>query len=135
MSMYLVAAFVLLVVMLFLVLRPFLLASVEPLPVSGPDGSGTARGPVATAQRAAPAPRAAPTAAVAAPTGPATATVAESPVATGPAPAAETDVRTAVEAAIAARKAALRARHCTSCDATIGDGDAFCRSCGAKVSA
>ena len=129
MSMYLVAAFVLLVVMLFLVLRPFLLASVDPLPVSGPDGSGSAPSP--TVQRVAPAPAPRATTTVAAAVAPA---AMDAPAATDRAPIAEPDVRTAVEAAIAARKAALRARHCTACDATIGDGDAFCRSCGTKVS-
>jgi RNA polymerase subunit RPABC4/transcription elongation factor Spt4 len=44
-------------------------------------------------------------------------------------------VRASVEAAIAARKAALRARHCTTCEAVVEDGDAFCRSCGTKVTA
>jgi len=45
------------------------------------------------------------------------------------------DVRASVEAAIAARKAALKAKHCTACEAVLEVGDAFCRSCGTKVAA
>jgi hypothetical protein len=119
MSMYLVAAFVLLVGMLFLVLRPFLLAGVEPVPAV----ADVAPRPVVTTQRVATAPPATDTPA------------ADASAGTASAPAAGTDVRAAVEAAIAARKAALRVRHCTTCEGTIEDGDVFCRSCGTKVSA
>jgi hypothetical protein len=121
MSMYLVAAFVLLVVMLFLVLRPFLLASVEPVAEVGPV-------PVAPRTERAARPAAASTATIA--TEPAATTTV-----TDTAPAAQTDVRASVEAAIAARKAALKARRCPGCDGMIEDGDVFCRSCGTKVSA
>ncbi len=117
MSMYLVAAFVLLVAMLFLVLRPFLLASVEPVAADG-----AVPVPVAVAQRVTPAPRPQPV-------------TAETVTTSATAPTGGTDVRATVEAAIAARKAALRGRHCPGCDGRIEDGDVFCRSCGAKVSA
>lgn len=121
MSMYLVAAFVLLVGMLFLVLRPFLLASVDP---------AIGAGSVSTVPRVETAPRPVATTA--------TAVATESVVTTSApdvAPATQSDVRATVEAAIAARKAALKARHCPGCDGTIEDGDVFCRSCGTKVSA
>ena len=121
MSMYLVAAFLLLIVMLFLVLRPFLLASVEPVVEAGP-------APTLPRVESAARPVAASATAVA--TAPAvTTSVPEA------APAAQSDVRASVEAAIAARKAALKARHCPGCDGTIEDGDVFCRSCGTKVTA
>lgn len=117
MSMYLVAALLLLIAMLFLVLRPFLLASVEPV---------GAAGPVPTLPRVESAAR------------PVAASATATAVTTGEpdaAPAAQSDVRASVEAAIAARKAALKARHCPGCDGTIEDGDVFCRSCGTKVTA
>jgi hypothetical protein len=70
---------------------------------------------------------------------PAIETAAEADVAPAAAPEATSapagDLRASVEAAIAARKAALRARHCTTCEAVVEDGDAFCRSCGTKVTA
>ena len=39
------------------------------------------------------------------------------------------------EQVVAARKAALKAKHCSSCEAVLEDGDAFCRACGTKVTA
>jgi hypothetical protein len=52
-----------------------------------------------------------------------------------PAPTSSADVRAQVEAAIAARKAALQAKPCTGCGTKVEPGDAFCRSCGTKVTA
>jgi len=148
MNMYLLIAFLLLVVMLFLILRPFLLGTVEPvtgLPVDLSDPGAKARS-MAKVERVGRASEAA--AAVA------TVDVATSDEATGedaqlaapdeqvavvedaaPAPASSDDVRAQVEAAIAARKAVLQAKPCSGCDATVQPGDAFCRSCGTKVTA
>ena len=148
MNMYLLIAFLLLVVMLFLILRPFLLGTVEPvtgLPVDLSDPGAKARS-MAKVERVGRASEAA--AAVA------TVDVATSDEATGedaqaaapdeqvavvedaaPAPASKDDIRAQVEAAIAARKAALQAKPCTACEARIEPGDAFCRSCGTKVTA
>jgi len=46
---------------------------------------------------------------------------------------ATSDVRARVEAAIAARKAALSAPKCGACAAAVTDEDIFCRSCGNKL--
>ena len=150
MNMYLIAAFVLLLVMLALVLRPFLYATEPALDgdLDLTDPAAKARS-VATVERVAaprrPAATATATAVVATDT-------AEAPVGRAPVDAAAAvdappvddstvhdvstdDVRASVEAAIAARKAALKAKHCTSCEAVVEDGDAFCRSCGTKVTA
>jgi hypothetical protein len=148
--MYLVAAFVLLVVMLFFILRPWLFAS-DPVPAGAvdlTDPAAKARS-AATVERVVRAPSPEGAGAAAAATSVVTAEAVHDPAAeiataadveTAEAapeatPAPTDDVRASVEAAIAARKAALRARHCTSCDAVVEDGDAFCRSCGTKVTA
>jgi cytoskeletal protein RodZ len=149
--MYLIAALVLLVVMLFFVLRPWLFAS-EPLAAGAvdlTDPAAQARS-AATVERVVRAPSSETTAAAAETAAgslatahelqePAIETAAEADAAPAAAPEAASaptgDVRASVEAAIAARKAALRARHCTTCEAVVEDGDAFCRSCGTKVTA
>jgi len=137
MNIYLVAAFVLLLVMLWLVLRPFLFAAEPALATAGAttDAGATARS-VAKVERVRRPARAARTAtAVVVADSPeiddsvAAETVAE------PTTTATDDVRASVEAVIAARKAALRSKHCASCDAAVEIGDAFCRSCGTKVTA
>jgi nucleoid-associated protein YgaU len=123
MNIYLVAAFLLLLAMLALVMRPFLYATEPTLdgPVDLSDPAAKARA-VAKVER------------VRRPDAPAAATT----VTPAAPPVAETppdDVRASVEAAIAARKAALKAKHCTACEAVLENGDAFCRSCGTKVTA
>jgi hypothetical protein len=143
MNVYLIAAFVLLVAMLFFVLRPWLLAT-EPVtdgPVDLTDPAARARS-VATVER------------VGRPAAAATSTAAAvsldkvderadtvlvdedaAPAAPPVMGSSSDDVRASVEAAIAARKAALKAKHCTACEAVLEDGDAFCRSCGTKATA
>jgi len=151
MNIYLIAAFVLLLAMLALVLRPFLYAT-EPaldgdLDLTDPAAKARSVAKVERVSRpaAAPAAAATATAVVAADTAQAAATtapVADAPVVEAP-PVDDSsvhdvstdDVRASVEAAIAARKAALKAKHCSSCDAVLEDGDAFCRACGTKVTA
>ncbi len=145
MNVYLIAAFVLLLAMLALVLRPFLYATEPTLdgPVDLSDPAAKARS-VARVERVA---RPAATTAAASAATTTTDTPDDEPV---PAPVAEKvaapasppvmgtssdDVRASVEAAIAARKAALKAKHCAACEAVLEDGDAFCRSCGTKVTA
>jgi hypothetical protein len=143
MNVYLIAAFVLLLAMLALVLRPFLYATEPtldgPVDVSDPAAKARSVAKVDRVARAAAAP-----AAAAAPTTTdldeeaVPATVAEKVAAATAPPVMGTssdDVRASVEAAIAARKAALKAKHCTACEAVLQDGDAFCRSCGTKVTA
>ena len=169
MNMYLVAAFVLLLAMLALVLRPFLYATVPAgdaeLDLTDPAAKARSVAKVERVSRSAPAGAAAATAVAttqsseapadeAATTDGATTGVATTaaPAVDAPpvddssvhdvtpvepvaaAPAAD-DVRASVEAAIAARKAALKAKHCSSCEAVLEDGDAFCRSCGTKATA
>ena len=46
---------------------------------------------------------------------------------------ASDDVRASVEAAIAARKAAMVRHSCGGCGAPVDAGDAFCRACGTRV--
>jgi hypothetical protein len=141
MNIYLIAAFVLLLAMLALVLRPFLYAT-EPaldgdLDLTDPAAKARSVAKVERVSRPAIAPTAAATATAAV-----TADDAEAPVADAPPvddssvhDVSTADVRASVEAAIAARKAALKARHCSSCEAVLEDGDAFCRACGTKVTA
>jgi hypothetical protein len=142
MNVYLIAAFVLLVAMLFLVLRPWLLAT-EPVldgPVDLTDPAAKARS-VATVERVGrPVAAAAATAAVSLDEAedPTDVTVVDEDAAPAAPPvmgSSSDDVRASVEAAIAARKAALKAKHCTACEAVLEDGDAFCRSCGTKATA
>ena len=158
MNMYLLVAFLLLVVMLFLILRPFLLGTAEPvtgLPVdlSDPGAKARSMAKVERVGRASEAAAAVATVDVAtvdeATDEDAQAAAPDEQVAVvedaapGPAPASASasasassdDVRAQVEAAIAARKAALQAKPCTACEARIEPGDAFCRSCGTKVTA
>ena len=137
MNMYLLIAFLLLVVMLFLILRPFLLGTVEPvtgLPVDLSDPGAKARS-MAKVERVG---RASEVAAAVATVDAALAAPDEQVAVVedaAPAPASSDDVRAQVEAAIAARKAVLQAKPCSGCDATVQPGDAFCRSCGTKVTA
>jgi hypothetical protein len=137
MNVYLILAFVLLLAMLFLVLRPWLLAT-EPVadgPVDLSDPAAKARS-VARVERVG-RPAESTAAAVAVATDAVEAPVAEvvDPVGPPVMGSSSDDVRASVEAAIAARKAALKAKHCTACEAVLEDGDAFCRSCGTKVTA
>ena len=143
MNMYLLIAFLLLVVMLFLILRPFLLGTVEPvtgLPVDLSDPGAKARS-MAKVERVGRAPEAGAEVAIVdlAVSDDTSDAVPEEQVAVvedaAPAPASSDDVRAQVEAAIAARKAVLQAKPCSGCDATVQPGDAFCRSCGTKVTA
>jgi cytoskeletal protein RodZ len=55
------------------------------------------------------------------------------PVATTTEPANPDDVRLRVEALIAARKAELSAAKCPGCQTVVASNDAFCRSCGTKL--
>jgi hypothetical protein len=142
MNMYLVAAFVLLLAMLALVLRPFLYATVpagdSELDLTDPAAKARSVAKVERVSRPAAAPATATTAA---------ATVVEAAVVDASAidappvddssvhDVSTDDVRASVEAAIAARKAALKAKHCSSCEAVLEDGDAFCRACGTKATA
>lgn len=111
---YLALSLLLLVVMAWFILQPFL----APATVSTAART-TSRPPVVTPPKNLAAPVAA---ATAAPTA---------------APAATTrstdDVRASVEAAIAARKAAMVRHSCGGCDAPVERGDAFCRACGTRV--
>jgi hypothetical protein len=150
MNIYLITAFVLLLAMLALVLRPFLYAT-EPaldgdLDLTDPAAKARSVAKVERVSRPATAPAAAATATavVTADTAeaPADAPVVDAPVVDAP-PVDDSsvhdvsthDVRASVEAAIAARKAALKAKHCSSCEAVLEDGDAFCRACGTKATA
>ncbi len=129
------ASFGLLLIMLYLMVRPFVVAA--------PATAATAPGPGTTPHAATPRAGAAGPSTMAA----ATATVAATgdvidvsgavasegaaeEATDGPAAAPAIDVRSKVEAAIAARKAALRTVPCVSCGAALEPGDAFCRSCG-----
>ena len=131
MNMYLLVAFLLLVAMLFLILRPFLLGAAEPvtgLPVDLSDPGAKARS-MAKVERVGRAPQAAATVAT---VDAATGDVATSDDASkaesdeqvavvedaAPAPASSDDIRAQVEAAIAARKAVLQARPCSGCAAS-----------------
>jgi hypothetical protein len=147
MNVYLILAFVLLLAMLFLVLRPWLLATEPTLegPVDVSDPAARARSVARVERVGRPADAATETTAavVLDPEAEAVAEPAAEPVVEGgAAPAAppvmdssSDAVRASVEAAIAARKAALKAKHCTACEAVLEAGDAFCRSCGTKVTA
>ena len=114
---YLVIALLLLVVMAWFVLQPFLAPS-------GAVATAARRPPVVTPPRA---PKAAvPVAsAVAVPAAPTTARSAPA--------RSEAEIRADVEAAIAARKAAMVRHSCGGCAAPVDPGDAFCRACGARV--
>jgi len=52
--------------------------------------------------------------------------------ATAPAQSSE-ELRASIEAAVAARKAAMLRKPCPSCGTTPDTGDAFCRSCGTRI--
>ena len=148
MNMYLLVAFLLLVAMLFLVLRPFLLGTADGaagVPVDLSDPGAQARS-LAKVERVAQGPQPDGAPAVATATSVAThadekddgvaEAVAETPdEAPATAPTSSDDVRAQVEAVIAARKAELQAKRCTECDAKVEPGDSFCRSCGTKVTA
>ena len=135
----LIAGFVLLVVMVFLILRPFVAPAIVGVPnAEGPDADLTdaaARARAAARVESVAVVDAAP-ATTAVPTAPPTAAAVAPVVASGG------DVRASVEAAIAARKAALSgaapadtAGHCPSCQSSVEPDDAFCRACGAKQTA
>jgi hypothetical protein len=119
-----IGAFGLLVIMLFLMVRPFLAPAAAPAAVSAPDVPAPTPSP---ALRAAAVAAAAPAAGAVIDVSDASAT-ARAAADESPAPA--DDVRSKVEAAIAARKAALRTVPCVSCGTALEPGDAFCRSCG-----
>jgi hypothetical protein len=132
MNVYLIAGFVLLVVMVFLVLRPFVVA--DPVAATGPTGTATATTDAAARARAAA--KVETVAHVETATTTATERTAPKPVPAGD------DVRASVEAAIAARKAALSGTapvaaepRCSSCESAVDPDDAFCRSCGAQQKA
>jgi hypothetical protein len=161
MTMYLAAAFVLLLAMLVLVLRPFLYATVPAgdaeLDLTDPAAKARSVAKVERVSRSASAGAAAAAtvateessggSAVAADAAITDAVLTDAPVADAPpvdgssvhdvtaAPPTADEVRASVEAAIAARKAALKAKHCSSCEAVLEDGDAFCRTCGTKATA
>jgi hypothetical protein len=121
-----IAAVALLAVMLYLIVRPFLTA---PREVSDADIAHEAiPAPVeamaAVAATTTAAEVAAPVVASADPV------VAEAPPTPAP---SEDDVRTRVEALIAARKAELSAPKCSGCNTAVSPDDAFCRSCGTKL--
>jgi hypothetical protein len=132
MSIYLVLALVLLVVMAWLILRPFL----EPAAATAVDPSVAAYATTAggappivlppkdlgSASTATAAPAAAATAAPGATAARSTAT-----------PASTDALRASVEAAIAARKAAMVRHSCSGCSAPVDAGDSFCRACGTPV--
>jgi len=138
MNMYLLVAFLLLVAMLFLILRPFLLGAAEPVTGLAADLSdpGARARSMAKVERVG---RAAEGAAAVATSDDTLEAESDEQVAVvedaAPAPASTDDIRAQVEAAIAARKAALQVKPCSGCDATVQPGDAFCRSCGTKVTA
>jgi hypothetical protein len=112
---YLAIALLLLVVMAWFVLQPFL------APAGASSAPRTAnRPPVVTPPRNLSAGATASVAAVSA------------AAATGPCRSTE-DVRASVEAAIAARKAAMVRHSCGGCSAPVDAGDAFCRACGTRV--
>jgi hypothetical protein len=166
MTMYLAAAFVLLLAMLVLVLRPFLYATVPAgdaeLDLTDPAAKARSVAKVERVSRSASAgAAAAATVATEESSGGSAvaadatitdaaltdAVLTDAPVADAPpvdgssvhdvtaAPPTADEVRASVEAAIAARKAALKAKHCSSCEAVLEDGDAFCRTCGTKATA
>ena len=121
---YLVMSLLLLVVMAWFVLSPFLVpagavrTSSRP-PVVTPPSTVAAR--TATT----PKPPAKPAAAAA------TAATATSKSAAQT--RTEEELRASVEAAIAARKAAMVRHSCDGCGAPVDRGDAFCRACGTRV--
>ena len=122
---YLVMSLLLLVVMAWFVLSPFLVpagavrTSSRP-PVVTPPSSVAARA-ATTAQPAAAKPAAAATTAATATSKSAAQT------------RTEEELRASVEAAIAARKAAMVRHSCGGCGAPVDAGDAFCRACGTRV--
>jgi hypothetical protein len=137
MSIYLVLALVLLVVMAWLILRPFLDPAAATAVSASAVAYGTSAGgapPIvlppkdlgsASTATAAPAAVAATAPGVAATTG----TTARSTAT----PASTDELRASVEAAIAARKAAMVRHSCDGCSAPVDAGDSFCRACGTPV--
>ncbi len=114
---YLALSLLLLVVMAWFIFQPFLVpstvtanrAAARP-PIVLPPKDATAKAVAAPAARpAAPASQAA------------------------AAPRSTEDIRASVEAAIAARKAAMVRHSCGGCGAPVDPGDAFCRACGTRV--
>lgn len=118
---YLAMSLLLLVVMAWFILQPFLLPA-------GATARTSARPPVVTPPRTV------------------TARTTTAPTPTAAAPAAEVsaekaaaaartqdEIRASVEAAIAARKAAMVRHSCGGCGAPVDPGDSFCRACGTRV--
>jgi len=128
---YLILGLLLLVSMAWLVLHPFLepAASGQP-PIVLPPTAAFSASSVATPPVAA-----SPVAASAAVTATEAETPTEAPTEPPVAPHAKTpdELRAEIEAAIAARKAAMMRHSCSGCGATVDAGDAFCRSCGTRV--
>ena len=123
MSAYLILGLLLLVSMAWLVLHPFLepAASGRP-PLVLPPTAALAATSTSSARDVAADVAAAPVTSV----GPTAAPVAMH--ATSP-----EQLRAEIEAAIAARKAAMVRHSCAGCGTTLDAGDAFCRSCGERV--
>lgn len=118
MFVYLALSLLLLVVMAWFILAPFLV----------PATSSTA------ARTSSKAPVVLPPKDLAATTTPTAKPAAATRTATPATPARSTeDVRASVEAAIAARKAAMVRHSCDGCGAPVDRGDAFCRACGTRV--
>jgi hypothetical protein len=123
MYVYLALALLLLVVMAWFILQPFLAPSGAP--AAAAPARATSRPPVVTPPKTVA--RAATVATAAT-----VASAPQAPAATAPSRSAE-DVRASVEAAIAARKAAMVRHSCDGCGAPVDAGDAFCRACGTRV--
>jgi len=119
MFVYLALSLLLLVVMAWFILAPFLVPA-----TSSAAARTSSKAPVVLPPKdlaATATPTAKPAAATRTATEPAT-----------PARSTE-DVRASVEAAIAARKAAMVRHSCDGCGAPVDRGDAFCRACGTRV--
>ncbi len=128
MNAYLVLGLLLLVSMAWMVLHPFLEPAVSgqpPIVLPPVTASAVARedvaGTVATAT--ADAATLSPAAGLEQPSSPPVMSHAKSP----------DELRADIEAAIAARKAAMMRHSCAGCGATVDAADAFCRSCGTRV--
>ena len=124
---YLILGLLLLVTMAWFVLHPFLEPATagKPPVVLPPAAAFTATPPATPLATAVPAATVVDASAVTA------------DAATEPPVAAHSQtpdqLRAEIEAAIAARKAAMMRHSCAGCGATTDVGDAFCRSCGTRV--
>ena len=120
---YLILGLLLLVTMAWFVLHPFLEpATAGKPPVVLPPAAAFTATPLASA-------------ATAATVVDASAVTADAPTDPPVAPHLRTpdELRAEIEAAIAARNAAMMRHSCAGCGATTDVGDAFCRSCGTRV--